>query len=82
MTNPLLSRRKLFTGAAMFIAAPAIIRVASLMPVKAWADAVSLDPGGVSRSVYWLRFSVSPQTISDYPINWLETEAPAVWAAA
>ena len=33
-----LSRRKLLGALTAFIAAPAIVRVASLMPVKAWDD--------------------------------------------
>ena len=33
----LLTRRSLFRGAAALLAAPAIVRVESLMPVKAWA---------------------------------------------
>jgi hypothetical protein len=33
-----LSRRSLITGLASFIAAPAIVRVSSLMPVKAWVE--------------------------------------------
>lgn len=32
-----LSRRKLFAGATALIAAPALVRFASLMPVKVWA---------------------------------------------
>ena len=31
-----LTRRKLITGAAVFLAAPAVIRIATLMPVKPW----------------------------------------------
>jgi hypothetical protein len=34
----MLSRRKFITAAIGIIAAPAIVRVASLMPVKAWDD--------------------------------------------
>jgi hypothetical protein len=33
-----LSRRKLFVAGTAFLAAPAIVRCASLMPVKAWID--------------------------------------------
>ena len=33
----ILSRRSLITGLASFIAAPAIVRASSIMPVKAWA---------------------------------------------
>lgn len=33
-----LSRRNLLTGLTAFIAAPAIIRVAGIMPVKAWIE--------------------------------------------
>jgi hypothetical protein len=32
-----LSRRSLITGLVSFVAAPAIVRVSSIMPVKAWA---------------------------------------------
>ena len=38
-----ISRRKLVTGLAAFIVAPAIIRVASLMPVKAWGETGTLE---------------------------------------
>jgi hypothetical protein len=34
-----LSRRPLITGLASLVAAPAIVRASSLMPVKAWCDA-------------------------------------------
>jgi hypothetical protein len=46
----LISRRGLITGLASLVAAPAIVRAGSLMPVKAWADAIdfvgihSIDP--------------------------------------
>ena len=33
-----ISRRKLLGGLSAFIAAPAIIKVASIMPVKVWDD--------------------------------------------
>jgi len=35
------SRRSFLRGAALLLAAPAIVRVSSLMPVKAWAGEVS-----------------------------------------
>ena len=34
----LLTRRSLFGGVAALLAAPAIVRVQSIMPVKAWSD--------------------------------------------
>lgn len=34
----MLNRRTLVTGLAAIIAAPAIVRASSLMPVKAWED--------------------------------------------
>lgn len=34
-----VSRRKLLGGLGLLIAAPAIVRVASIMPVKAWEEA-------------------------------------------
>lgn len=37
-----VSRRGLITGLTAFLAAPAIVRASSLMPVKAWADGVAL----------------------------------------
>jgi hypothetical protein len=39
----LLSRRGLITGLASLVAAPAIVRASSLMPVKAWAPEVLTD---------------------------------------
>jgi hypothetical protein len=35
----LLTRRGLITGLVSLVAAPAIVRASSLMPVKAWVDA-------------------------------------------
>lgn len=35
-----LSRRSLITGLASFLAAPAIVRASSIMPVKAWAEPI------------------------------------------
>jgi hypothetical protein len=43
----MITRRNLLTGMAAFIAAPAIIRVADLMPVKAFADEHSYTFYGV-----------------------------------
>ena len=43
----ILSRRSLITGLASLVCAPAIVRVGSIMPVKAWADTM-LYPGGVT----------------------------------
>lgn len=49
----MITRRNLLTGMAAFIAAPAIIRVADLMPVKAWSEPLftilSVTPDGVWR---------------------------------
>ena len=41
----IITRRGLITGLATFLAAPAIVRAGSLMPVKAWAD--TQDHGAV-----------------------------------
>lgn len=38
----LTTRRSLITGLATFLAAPAIVRATSIMPVKAWDDGVAL----------------------------------------
>jgi hypothetical protein len=35
-----LSRRSLITGLVSFVAAPAIVRASSIMPVKAWAKPI------------------------------------------
>ena len=43
-----LSRRSLITGLVSFVAAPAIVRASSLMPVKAWADVAMWFPGGIT----------------------------------
>ena len=39
----LITRRSLVTGLLGLVAAPAIVRASSLMPVKAWADAAIAD---------------------------------------
>lgn len=33
-----ISRRSLITGLATFVAAPALVKASSLMPIKPWAD--------------------------------------------
>jgi hypothetical protein len=38
----MLTRRSLLGGLVAFVAAPAIVRAASLMPVKAWGDPLQL----------------------------------------
>jgi hypothetical protein len=44
-----LSRRSLITGLVSFVAAPAIVRVSSLMPVKAWGGyEIDLRPGAIN----------------------------------
>lgn len=52
-----LSRRSLITGLASFVAAPAIVRAASIMPVKAWEPLYpsvyfTLNDGTMKRFVY------------------------------
>jgi hypothetical protein len=46
-----LSRRSLITGLASLVAAPAIVRVGSIMPVKAWIEEpraqLNWDFGGI-----------------------------------
>ena len=37
-----MNRRSFLTGLVGFVAAPAIVRVSSIMPVKAWADPLDL----------------------------------------
>ena len=37
-----ITRRGLITGLATLLAAPAIVRAGSLMPVKAWADPLAV----------------------------------------
>ena len=43
----LLSRRGLITGLVSLVAAPAIVRASSLMPVKAWAP-YDIASGGIT----------------------------------
>ena len=45
----LLTRRGLITGLASFLAAPAIVRASSLMPVKAWEPLYGRSP-----SIVWI----------------------------
>jgi hypothetical protein len=65
-----LSRRKFIASAATFIAAPAIIRVADIMPVKAWAD------DGV-----WLTSMEHPPPRTLWPgiRGWWAIEYEAIW---
>lgn len=56
-----ISRRKLLGGLSAFIAAPAIIKVAGIMPVKVWKD-VTYGPGYTL-----LRDSASPSAIDYLP---------------
>jgi len=51
------SRRGFITGLISLVAAPAIVRVASIMPVKAMAD---FDPFPFPPGAYW----ASPQDIA------------------
>jgi hypothetical protein len=44
MTDLTLPRRKFLAGAAAFLAAPAIVRVTSLMPVKVERDIIPFIP--------------------------------------
>jgi hypothetical protein len=46
-----ISRRKLLGGLSAFIAAPAIIKVAGIMPVKVWRD--PLDQLQSEREFLW-----------------------------
>ena len=64
-----LSRRSLITGLASLVCAPAIVRVGSIMPVKAWTfapeDWVEINPiltryraqyiRAMEESIEWLR---------------------------
>jgi hypothetical protein len=44
----LISRRGLITGLGSILAAPAIVRASSIMPVKAWADRVVWTGDGIT----------------------------------
>lgn len=51
-----MNRRKLLLGLTGFVAAPAICRVSSLMPVSAWADIDTITlPDCLSGLHVWLR---------------------------
>ena len=58
-----ISRRKLISGLTALIAAPAIIRVASIMPIRAFeqTDAQLLFNAYMSKSIYYV--SVKTQEI-------------------
>ncbi len=46
-----ISRRRLITGLVSFVAAPAIVRASSLMPVKAWVPRLGY-PTMIMRDVW------------------------------
>lgn len=66
----IINRRKLIGGIGLLIAAPAIVRIENIMPVKAWADETLYDfkvvwdgligEGGRSLSVF-----IGPSTLYD-----------------
>lgn len=39
----MLNRRSLITGLISFVAAPAIVKASSLMPVKVWAEPIAIN---------------------------------------
>jgi hypothetical protein len=49
----LISRRGLITGLAGFLAAPAIVRASSLMPVTVWAEPLVVGPEMTATEVIW-----------------------------
>ncbi len=60
-----MNRRKLITGIGALVCAPAIVRAASLMPVRAWGPlTVAITPRGIFG------------TNADYPEMWRSFEAP------
>ena len=78
----LLTRRSFFGGAASLLAAPAIVRASSLMPVKAWdLDAIAIHdqsgrlwslPDGLKIREYGLGgfgFSVPPGNAPLYAVH-------------
>lgn len=66
----ILSRRKFFTGAALSIAAPAIIRIADIMPIKALALAKPHDWDAVLRGVL-AKLDVGDVFEESYPFDWV-----------
>src|SRR5438445_13735248 len=61
LTMTELPRRKFLAGLAGIIAAPAIVRASSIMPVRSFSESYSLQPyvigidvGGVDSAVYFL----------------------------
>ncbi len=55
----MLSRRSLITGLVSLVAAPAIVRAGSLMPVKA------LDDAAFEFSPYYTAFPINPSRYTD-----------------
>ena len=74
----MLTRRSLLTGLGAIIAAPAIVRASSLMPVKAWVqnpiwgrspamemlDAIRLYQGHISNFIAWEGMPLSAADIA------------------
>lgn len=50
----MITRRTLIKGIGLFLAGPAIVRAASLMPVKAWAEPMMYYHHDIDR---WLPFA-------------------------
>lgn len=72
-----LSRRSLITGLVSLVASPAIVRVSSLMPVKAWAADLSALEVQALRN----RWDALSDLLINPPIgiDWLRQEQ--AWAA-
>lgn len=72
-----LSRRKLLGGLTAFLCAPAIVRVADLMPIKAWTEAgiLPLTAGGTGATPIAARNTLlTPEIIAREALKCLERD--------
>jgi hypothetical protein len=68
----LMSRRRMIVGLAGLIAAPAVVRVASLMPVRSFVNELTIPPG---ETLYMMGGSSSDMMISSF----VETIGSGQW---
>ena len=89
----MISRRKLIGRIGLFLAAPAIVKASSLMPVKAWAGEYTFYPyvAGTGRTFLWvgpdgalykMDQQVKPSDLipgKTYKLRWYPIETATVW---
>jgi hypothetical protein len=77
-----LSRRSLITGLISLVAAPAIVRAGSLMPVKLLEASMRFTSYGVGEAVYFqnrMFWIIGPQTVAFSDISPVWGVDPLQW---